>query len=127
MAKRLVDGSVVSIGILTVAVPNHLLSSICELHGDDWRRVVWSCRRYDPKPNDLRYVDTYQWLVGPIGAQSTNAVERMQDMSELCLLKLPHGETAQQYFAANDSIIDLLDEQCVGKVWVELVEGRGAK
>lgn len=52
MVARLVDGSVVPVGILQVAIPNHLLSSAYELVGQDWRRYVWACRNEEGLPPD---------------------------------------------------------------------------
>lgn len=88
-AAKLVDGNVVPVGVLQVAVPIHLLSSNTELSEEDWRRYVWACRLNEPQlhpiPKDLKYVETFQWIIGPLCRPSTHKVNKMMDKSELTI------------------------------------------
>ena len=117
-AQQVVDGNVVPVEILHVAVPQHLMASSKELYGDEWRRFVWACRRVDQKiPDDLVHLEDYQWLIGPIVHSSNEQVERMTSPSELKIWKLTNNQTPNQFYAGNNAIIRLMDQHCVGKVW----------
>lgn len=71
----------------------------------------------------------FAWLIGPLCHQSKARVEKMEDMAELQAWKFEDGETACQHFASNATMIRLLGEHCVGKVWIEIAqmfgEGKG--
>lgn len=117
-AKKIVDGNVVPIGIMTVAIPDELLSSMAEVVGDDWRRFVWINRRGDElMPEELNYLQEYQWLVGSICAISNDRVVDMEDISELEAWRL-NGEAVQQVWTGDNYMLNLLNQKCVGKVWV---------
>jgi hypothetical protein len=74
-AKKLVDGNVVPVGIMTVAVPAELLASMKELYGE-WRRFVWVNRKgSEPLPKDLEYLEDFQWLVGPVCSKSNIQIQ----------------------------------------------------
>jgi hypothetical protein len=119
-AKKLVDGNVVPVAIMTVAVPVELLASTKELYGEEWRRFVWVNRKgSEPLPKDLEYLEDFRWLIGPVCSKSNIQVQEMKDISELELWKLCGGETAQQIWTGNPRTLRLLNEHCIGKVWVQ--------
>ena len=122
-AHTVVDGRVVPVGIFYVAIPNHLLASYKEIYGEEWQKFVWNCRQGGALPKELRYLRNFQWLVGPLCHQSNCKFAKMRDTSELEVWKLDRGETACQHFANTDTIIELLDDSCRGKVWIEAIEG----
>lgn len=126
-AQHVVDGNVVPVGILRVAIPNELLSSICEVVGDNWRDYVWACRHWLFTPGHLRYLANFQWLTGPVCYQSNEAVSEMLDKSELALWKLERGESASQHITLSPEMIDLLNEHCVGKTWITNLAATGGR
>ena len=67
---------------------------------------------------DLEYLTEFQWLVGGLCRQSQNLVARMTDQSQLEVWKLKGNETASQYFTGHRVMFNLLNKECVGKVWV---------
>jgi hypothetical protein len=116
-AKKLIDGNVVPVGIMKVAIPDYLLSSSKEIYGEEWRRFVWGCRNRK-MPADLEYLTEFQWLVGGLCRQSQNLVAKMTDQSQLEVWKLRGNETASQYFTGHRAMFNLLRKECVGKVWI---------
>ena len=117
-AQALVDGNVVPVEILHVAVPQHLTASAKELYGEEWRRFVWACRRDDQiMPDDLIYLEDYQWLIGPVTHSSTQQIERMTRPAELKLWKLANNQTASHFYVGSMGMLRLLNEHCIGKVW----------
>jgi hypothetical protein len=114
--KKLIDGNVVPVGIMKVAIPDYLLSSSREIYGEEWRRFVWGCRNMKI-PADLEYFTEFQWLVGGLCRQSQNLVAKMTDQSQLEVWKLKGNETASQYFTGHRAMFNLLKE-CIGKVWI---------
>ena len=132
-AAKLLNHTVVPVGFLRVAVPNQLLHSQKELFGDEWRQFVFANRGGMLKlPSSLTYVPEYQWLVGPLCHNSTVQVKAMKDPSELTLLKLQGSrgtgpQTASQHYTGQPSMFNLLDDACVGKVWITDMEGRLAE
>jgi hypothetical protein len=119
-AKRVFEENVVPVGILCVAVPDHLLSSIAQVVGDSWRRYVWEC------PKDLIYLDDYQWLTGPVCRSATGASGRtIHNHTQVVPWKLENGESTSQYITHSSQMIRLLNENCVDKVWLTQVAGSG--
>ena len=117
-AQTIVDGNVVPVEILHVAVPKELTTSSKELFGEEWRRFVWGCRREGEEvPNDLIYLEEFHWLIGGICHSSNAQVQRMATSAELRIWKLANNQTTSQYYAGNNAIIRLMNEHCVGKVW----------
>lgn len=47
-------------------------------------------------------------------------------MSELQIWKLNNNQTAYQHATSNESVVELLNEQCIGKVWIISILSRGA-
>jgi hypothetical protein len=126
-AKQVVDGNVVPVGILCVAIPNNLLHSIVEVVGDNWRRYVWHCRHQLLPPQDLEHLATFQWITGPFCRQSNNRVSRLSNNSELTIWKLERGEAASQHFTSSAQMFSLLNANCVGKTWITNLAGGVAK
>ena len=130
--RKIVDGKVVPVGILQVAVPRHLLVSIKELHGDEWRQFVWANRREDQLlPESSFDLENYAWLVGPITHQSTDRINKLSDKSEMQMWKLEGQsdkgagqETASQHYTASVHMLRLLNEHCVGKIWITAAESQ---
>ena len=121
-AQTIADGNVVPVEILHIAVPQHLTASSKELYGEEWRRFVWACRREEEEaPDDLIYLEEFQWLIGGICHSSNEQIERMASPAELQVWKLAHNQTISQYYAGNNAIIRLMNEHCVGKVWRTVV------
>lgn len=87
-AKKIVDGNVVPVGILTIAIPKHLLTSIAQVVGDQWRQLVWASRRREPEDVALAYLGEFQWLTGPLCRLSTNRFKKMSDLAEIEIWKL---------------------------------------
>ena len=124
-SKRVVDGRVIPVEILHVAVPNFLFSSAMELYGDIWRKFVWCNRREEPAPKDLRYLEAFEWLIGPIVPISNDEVKKLTDPAELPIWKLEHNEMPSQFYAAKNETLHSLNDHCVGKVWRTLVDAGG--
>jgi hypothetical protein len=116
--KILADGKVVPIGILVIAVPERLLTSMADVTGEQWRDLVWTARKTEPADLAVEYLKEYQWLKGPICRQVNEKVLRMTDPSELQEWRLQDGEKAMQYATTSSEMISLLETACVGKVWV---------
>jgi hypothetical protein len=118
-AKQVVDGNVVPVGIMCIAIPDVLLSSHTQVFGDQWRELVWCCRHEDFPPDYLSdLTTTYQWIVGPVCHQSNAVVLKMTNSSELVIWKLDRGETASQHYTSSTQMLQLLNSSCVGKVWI---------
>lgn len=101
-----------------MAVPRYLTASALELYGDDSRRYVWASRREDQLvPDDMVHLEEFQWLIGGICHTANEVVSRMASPAELVVWKLAHNQATSQFFAGNNAIIRLLNQQCVGKVW----------
>lgn len=125
MTARLVEGLVVPVGILQVAIPNRLLSSAYGLVGQDWRRYVWICRNEEGlPPDDLANVGEFQWVFGPLCKQGQSQINKMKDASELMLWRLKNGQAARQIFTSNLHMINFLSEKFVEKVWVTSLAAR---
>jgi hypothetical protein len=117
-AQTIVDGNVVPVEILHVAVPKELTTSSKELFGEDWRRLVWGCRRKSEEvPKDLICLKEFHWLIGGICRSPMAQVEKMTTSAELQMWKLADNQAKSQYYGGNDVIIQLMNEHCVGKVW----------
>lgn len=60
--------------------------------------------------------------------ESTKQVEEL-DVAQLMPWKLDGNQTASQHFTSKDSMLEMLDKECVGKVWITSVlgPGRGGK
>ena len=41
----------------------------------------------------------------------------MTSLSELKIWKLANNQTASQFYAGNNTIVRLMNQHCVGKVW----------
>ncbi|MCJ1462980.1 hypothetical protein MMC07_001584 [Pseudocyphellaria aurata] len=127
-AARIVDGAVVPIGILQVAIPIPLLASSYELFGNDWRRCVWAARYQErPPPKDMAYLNEFQWIVGPLCKQSQHNIAKMRDESELEMWRLDSGQVAHQLYTSTPQMFELLDEHCREKVWVYSIALRSSK
>jgi hypothetical protein len=126
-AKKIVDGNVVPVGILTIAIPKHLLTSIAQVVGDQWRQLVWASRRREPEDVALAYLGEFQWLTGPLCRLSTNRFKKMSDLAEIEIWKLQSGETASQHYTASASMFTQLEAACVGKVWITEMSKAEAK
>jgi hypothetical protein len=126
-AKKIVDGAVVPIGILKIAIPNSLLASITQVAGDEWRNLVWNSRRQDEEDDNLAYLKESQWLTGPLCRQSTNTILKMSTPAELEVWKLKGGETASQHYTASGSMFKMLGDACVDKVWITEMACSGGK
>lgn len=124
--SQLADSGVVPMGILKVAIPKALLASSIGIFGEEWRNVVWAGRRGLSLHQNLRYLRDYQWMIGPICHQSNDQVARYNTMSELQIWKLNNNQTAYQHATSNESVVELLNEQCIGKVWIISILSRGA-
>lgn len=127
-AGKLIDRTVVPVGILRVAIPDHLLASITEVVGEVWRRFVWANRRSNENPtaiDDLAYLKDFQWLTGPICGQSQHRVNRMENAGELKVWRMPTGESSSQIFSDKRAMMWLMGEYCVGKVWVTGISAQG--
>ena len=124
-AARIVDGTVVPIGILQVAIPAPLLASSYELFGNDWRRCVWAAR-YEQRapPKDMAHLSDFQWIVGPLCIQSQHTISKMRDPSELEMWRLNSGESAHQLYTSNSQMFELIEEHYRGKVWVYSIASR---
>jgi hypothetical protein len=105
---------------LKVAIKDSLLSSSKEIYGEEWRRFVWGCRNMEI-PADLEYLTEFQWLVGGLCRQSQNLVAKMTDKSQLEVWKLKANVTASQYFTGHRVVFNLLNKECVGKVWITAI------
>lgn len=127
-AARAVDGKVVPIGILQVAIPIPLLASTYELVGSDWRAYVWASRHQEhAPPKTLDFIREYQWIVGPLCKQGQYHIKKMKDPSELGMWRLDSGQAAHQVYTALPQMLDLLAEHCVGKVWVTSIASKNYK
>ena len=120
------SNDIVKMGILTVAVPNHLLANHVQVVGDEWQDFVFLCKREDKDKNPAHdYLLEFDWLVGPICGKSPGQVVKMKDKSELVTMKVSNlgqgPEAATQHVTMKRSMWKLLDEHCVGKVWLEAV------
>ena len=73
-AARVVDGNIVPIGILQVAIPTPLLASSYQLIGSDWRTYVWNSRHIKSPPQNLAFIREFQWIVGPTCMQSPHII-----------------------------------------------------
>lgn len=124
---KLANNDVVPIGMLKVAVPNSLLGSIKELYGDEWSSLVWFSQRDQKIPQKLEYLADCQWLVGPICKNSSRQVMKLQNKSQLRLWKMDRNQMATQHFTGNLAMMKLLDEQCVGKIWITSVMPQGMR
>lgn len=127
-AGKLVDGTVVPVGILQIAIPNHLLASMTDVVGENWRRFVWANRRTVENlavPEDLDYLNDFQWLTGPICGQSQHKINGLRTSAELEVWKLPRGESATQIFTGKRAMMRLMGEHCIGKVWVTGISAKG--
>lgn len=119
MIARLVDGSVVPVGILQVAIPDHLCSAYVLDDGENWRRYVWSCRNKEgPLLDDLSHNQELRWVLKPMCKQGRSRIKKMKDSSELDLWRPSNGQAVRQIFTSNQHMIKSLSEHCVGKVWV---------
>lgn len=116
-AEKLIDGNVVSVGIMKVAIHDYLFSSSREIYGEEWRRFVWGCRNMKMLA-DLECLIEFQWLVGGLCRQSQNLVAKMTDQSQLEVWKLKGNETVSQYFTGHRAMFNLLNKECAGKVWI---------
>lgn len=122
-AQIVVDGNVVPVEILHVAVPQHLLASSKELYGDEWRRFVWANRKItEQMPTDLRRLTEFQWLIGPVCHSPNAKVERMNSPAELEIWKLASNQTVSQFFTGSNKMMWQMDTACVGKVWRTAVQ-----
>lgn len=122
-AEQIVDGKVIPVGILTIAIPTSMLASCYELVGEEWRQYVWACRRGDDTPSHLEHLDNFQWIVGPLCMQSTEVIERLDSSSQLKVAKLANRETSHQLFGSDTgNTMTLLNQHCQGNVWVEALE-----
>ena len=124
---QVVDGRVIPVGILQVAVPKDLLESMAEVFGEDWRKFVWANRRtveVVEVPLELEYLRDYQWLTGPLCTQSQPTINAMSNRSELITSNLSGGESAIQMFTSQWSMMKLMNERCVGQVWITAINGR---
>lgn len=127
-AQNFIDGNIVPVEILHVAVPQHLLASSRELCGNEWRGFVWGNRRDDQYvPTELEHLDQFCWLIGPVCHSPTERVERMRNFSELEIWKLPGNQTASQFFTASLNMMAQMDSACIGKVWRTAVEAQKKK
>ena len=121
-AEKVVDGKVVPVGIMRVAVPNDLLTSIAEIYGTDWQEFVYA-NRTAQVPFDhnhhLHYLDGFSWLVGPICSQSNEVVQELASQGDIKAMKLERGEMASQIWTGKKSMCLLLDQRCQGKVKIE--------
>jgi hypothetical protein len=116
-AKKLIDGNVVPVGTMKIAIQDYLFSSSRDIYGEEWRRFVWGCRN-EKIPAELEYLTEFQWLFGGLCRQSQNLVTKMTDQSQLEVWKLKGNETASQYFTGHRAMFNLLQKECVGKVWI---------
>jgi len=118
-AKRIVDGKVVPVGLLAIAIPDNLLTSITQVVGEEWRRLVWNSRRQLFGDVGLNHLREYQWLTGPLCRQCPDKVRRLNNPAELEVWKLDTGEAASQHYTASASMYTMLQNACVGKVWIK--------
>lgn len=124
-AAQVVDGKVVPIGILQVAIPIPLLASTYELVGSDWRAYVWACRYQErAPPKNMDFISNYKWIVGPLCKQGQHQIKKMKDASELVMWRLDSGQPAHQVYAAIPKMLGLLAEHCAGKVWVTSIASK---
>ena len=118
-AARAVDGMVVPVGMIQVAIPKPLLASTFELVGEDWTKYVWTARHNaESPPSNMADIRDSQWIVGPLCKQGQDQTRKMKAPSELMFWRLENGQVAYQIFTSNHSLLRLLAEHCVGKVWV---------
>lgn len=116
-AAIIADGQVVPMGLLTVAIPQHLMSSIQTVGGEQWSKLVWQSRKQTELFPEVNYLQNFSWLEGPICCKNNAAVRRMHRRSEV-FAWTRHGQQARQTWTGSPSMLQLLNEHCEGKVWV---------
>lgn len=127
-AARAVDGKVVPIGILQVAIPIPLLASSYELVGNNWRAYVWASRYQEQgPPKNMEFISEYQWMVGPLCKQGQHQIKKMKDASELVMWRLDSGQAAHQEYTVIPQMLSLLAQHYVGKVWVISIASKNDK
>lgn len=126
--KKFVDGAVVPVGILAIAIPDNLLTSITQVASDyEWRKLVWNSRRLQREDVTLAHLMESQWLTGPLCRQITKKILRMNSPAELEIWKLENGETACQHFTYSIDMLTMLQKACVDKVWITEMAWEEAK
>lgn len=119
-----VDGSVVPVGILTVAISNDLLQPHAEISGPAWKTMVWAnCVKVWPD-SQFDYLADFQWNIGQVCKQSQAILTMLKDKEEIETWKLNHNECATQWYTNNASMLKLLSERCIGKTWISPVNIR---
>lgn len=117
---KVVDGKVVPVEIMTLAVPQELLASKVEVYGDVWRDFVWSNRKPGIMLDDrFDYISGSTWCVGPLCAHSQDIFDSLKDKSEIEVWKLERGECASQWFTSSRAMLQLLSEACRNKIWLK--------
>jgi hypothetical protein len=112
-ARKFVDGQVVPVGIMHIAIPNELFDSMLEVHGNDWKEFVFANRTGNAVINAsyrLGYLRGVEWLVGPICKASMENVQDYSSSDEVQSLKLAGNETAQQFWTGSGIMIDTLSQ-----------------
>lgn len=118
--------------VLCIALPS-ALPNMTEIHGGDWRKLVWACRnrrafadaRYD-LPFRLRRYEEAGILLGSVCGDATSKIQRMSDMSELTEMRRP-GDGASKAVQLVIQRVDArkaIEKQCCGFAWVSSVARR---
>lgn len=111
-------------GILYVAVPKVITDGAIEIFGDDCKRLVFESRApnnsRDRISADLRQYTQASLLVGSTCSNASNVLaQSVTSPTGVSLMELTNGEEATQYAFNGDDMTDKLNEECVGKVWIE--------
>lgn len=116
-------------GILSVVVPNDLLSEVLEIFGSDFKEFVWHNRLGLKIPQRLAYYAEAEALIGPILSVSTSKVQRMasrgETFNELELLRLSTGDSATRFCFQSVKLVEKMNER--GRIWVMTHEEHAEK
>ncbi|KAJ5203159.1 hypothetical protein N7449_005238 [Penicillium cf. viridicatum] len=126
--------SIAELAILQVAVPDSLVQSLSINYlwadGDEsqsWKKVIWSCRRGERLPKDLRYMGNKDLWIEHI-AKSTNAkFAAMESYTQIqysdALVVQIDGErrNAIQWVFYSDHAEELFAQCCKGKTWIHSI------
>ena len=118
-----VDGrATIPVAVLSIEIPNDLLSATYQLVGPEWRTFVYLNRRGELEKiaAEFSHVHDFDWLEGPVCGQETAVVERMESAEELQVMKLGLG-SAHQFWTGKQPMYQKLQQRSQSSVVLEQV------
>ena len=124
-----------SVAIMQITVPNHKIESLSSTQlqktywpSEDWKNLVWHCRRSEKLPSQLRKYKQALLTIGTIAKKPNrvyNAMDTFTQIDETCVLKTEDGLTdGLQYVFHDDEGQEFLEDLALaGSVTVHPVSG----